>query len=467
MNDNEKIVIDIKELYATADPSKIRSLIAKHFIPSESEKKQNAEIPTPVKLVDEMLNTIPAEFWKTPKRVFEPCCGKGNFVLGIFDKFYNGLATTIPEEKARIRTIIKDCLYYADITEMNVFITTEILKCHIQAAYGRKLKMENIKFNSYVGDTLELDINDVWGVEKGFDAVIGNPPYNKNMYIKFSLYLLKLCNILLFVIPSNFTMNITGVKFEDTLKTNGLKYVNFLKKIDFENSVDIDTLYFLLDKSYTGDIIINNDIIIDRNEKISNLSNSLEYNIFKKIRTFESIKLYKGSNKTLSHKNPIETDNIKKKKTETHKHKMLSRLNGGRGDEIYYVKDFKLDSPDNFKIVFPRGTASYNSINNLLKLDKDIVFNKLVDNKTILSNGLMYVKLENKEDYELIKAYLMRSKLIRFIFITQNKSSELTKGLFKFIPKIPIENLKDNSIYNYLGFIDEEILYIENTFWKK
>ena len=39
--------------------------------------------------------------------------------------------------------------------------------------------------------------------------------------------------------------------------------------------------------------------------------------------------------------------------------------------------------------------------------------------------------------------------------------------LFKFIPKIPIENLKDNSIYNYLGFIDEEILYIENTFWKK
>ena len=72
---NEKIVIDIKQLYATADPSKIRSLIAKHFIPSDSEKKQNAEIPTPVKLVDEMLNTIPEKFWKTPKRVFEPCCG--------------------------------------------------------------------------------------------------------------------------------------------------------------------------------------------------------------------------------------------------------------------------------------------------------------------------------------------------------------------------------------------------------
>ena len=184
MNDNEKIIIDIKELYATADPSKIRSLIAKHFIPSESEKKNNAEIPTPVKLVDEMLNTIPAEFWKTPKRVFEPCCGKGNFVLGIFDKFYNALVYENPSAKCKV--IIEQCLYYADITELNVFITTEILKCHIQKSSediktekAMKEYMKNIKFNSYVGDTLKLDINDEWGVE-GFDAVVGNPPYNAN-----------------------------------------------------------------------------------------------------------------------------------------------------------------------------------------------------------------------------------------------------------------------------------------------
>jgi len=463
---SEKIIIDIKQLYATAEPSKIRHLIAKHFIPTVTEKKQNAEIPTPVDLVNKMLKLIPTEFWTTPKRVFEPCCGKGNFVLGIFDKFYKGLEnnTKYKKPKDRCKVIIQECLYYGDITDINVFITTEILKCHIQSLSNIDIK--TLKFNSYVGNTLQLNINNEWGFTT-FDAVIGNPPYNKGMYIKFSLHLLKLCNILLFVIPSNFTMNITGLKFEDTLKSNGLKYVNFLKKIDFENSVDIDTLYFLLDKSYKGDITINNDIVIDKTQKISNLSNGLEYSIFKKIKEFEPIKLYKGSNKTLSHKNPVETDNIKKEKSKTHKYKLLSRLNGGRGDKVYYVKDYKLDSPDNFKIVFPRGTASYNSIKNLLKLDKDIVYNKLVDNKTILSNGLMYVKLENKDDYELIKNYLMRSKLIRFIFITQNKSSELTKGLFKFIPNIPVENLKNNSIYDYLGFTKEEILYIENTFWKQ
>jgi hypothetical protein len=86
---NEEIVNNIREIYTTASADKLRSLIEKHFIPTADEKKKNAEVPTPVKLVDEMLEKIPAEFWTTPKRVFEPCCGKGNFVLGIFDKFYN------------------------------------------------------------------------------------------------------------------------------------------------------------------------------------------------------------------------------------------------------------------------------------------------------------------------------------------------------------------------------------------
>jgi len=31
-------------------------------------------------------------------------------------------------------------------------------------------------FNNYIGDTLKLDIGERWNL-KGFDAVIGNPPY--------------------------------------------------------------------------------------------------------------------------------------------------------------------------------------------------------------------------------------------------------------------------------------------------
>lgn len=51
---NSRIVNDIRELYRNADGKKVRELVGKHFIPSIKEKKKNVEIPTPVKLVDEM-----------------------------------------------------------------------------------------------------------------------------------------------------------------------------------------------------------------------------------------------------------------------------------------------------------------------------------------------------------------------------------------------------------------------------
>jgi len=91
IDNNREIIDNIREIYSIAPAHKLRELIEKHFIPTNEEKKRNAEVSTPVKLVDEMLDKMPIDFWKTPQKVFEPCCGKGNFVLGIFDRFYKGL----------------------------------------------------------------------------------------------------------------------------------------------------------------------------------------------------------------------------------------------------------------------------------------------------------------------------------------------------------------------------------------
>jgi type I restriction-modification system DNA methylase subunit len=174
IDNNEDIVNNIREIYSIAPANKLRKLIENHFIPSIEEKKKNAEISTPVELVDEMLNKIPFDFWNSPKKVFEPCCGKGNFVLGIFDKFYEGLKEIIINEIERCKIIIRECIYYADISKLNIFITTELLKCHIQRYCG--LDEFDFDFNNYTGDTLELNIEEKWGLD-GFDAVIGNPPY--------------------------------------------------------------------------------------------------------------------------------------------------------------------------------------------------------------------------------------------------------------------------------------------------
>jgi hypothetical protein len=221
IDNNTEIVNNIREIYRTASPDKLRYLIAKHFIPTKEEKKDNAEIPTPVDLVDEMLDKIPNEFWTSPKKVFEPCCGKGNFVLGIFDRFYKGLEEMYPDTDKRCSVIINECIYYADLTSLNVFITTELLKCHI-SKYCLKNNTNlsfsythKINFNNYTGDTLNLNIEKQFSVDK-FDSVIGNPPYNNlqknigkkgggdllwNKFVEKSLNVLNYKGLLLFVHP--------------------------------------------------------------------------------------------------------------------------------------------------------------------------------------------------------------------------------------------------------------------------
>jgi hypothetical protein len=273
IDQNLQIVNDITEIYSRAAPHKLRGLIEKHFVPTIEEKNNNAEIPTPVCLVDEMLNVIPNEFWMTPccdtKKVFEPCCGKGNFVLGIFDKFYEGLKEKYVDKMERCEIILTECLYYADLTTMNVFITTEILKCHVQSYTGQEEL--DYSFNNYTGDTLDPKVRNALNIEK-FDAVIGNPPYStdpskpntKPLYDKFIERYIN-DKILLFVVPSRWFVGGKGLdKFREfMLNRKDIVLINHEddSKKWFGSSIEIKggVNYFLKDGTYFGECMFNSE----------------------------------------------------------------------------------------------------------------------------------------------------------------------------------------------------------------
>ena len=261
--------------------------IANFFIPSNEEKKKNAEISTPVNLVNEMLDKIPEGFWNTPKKVFEPCCGKGNFVLGIVDKFYNGLQQILPNQQERCYVILNQCLYYADISQNNIFITTQLIKFYLQ--YKLQSKLQKMNFNSYIGNTLELDIQDKFGID-GFDAVIGNPPYNSSgdtgtgntiwqHFTKVSLnQLLQNNGYLLFVHPPGWRKpNTKRGKFYGLYKLmtqeNQMIYLSINGIKDGQKTFKCGTRYdwYLIQKTpkYTTTIVNdekNNRLIIDMNK---------------------------------------------------------------------------------------------------------------------------------------------------------------------------------------------------------
>ena len=268
IDNNAEIVNNIREIYSIAPANKLRELIEKHFIPTNDEKKQNAEVPTPVKLVDDMLNSTPLEFWKKPQKVFEPCCGKGNFVLGIFDRFYKGLEEMYPDEIERCRVIMTECIYYADLTGLNVFITTEIMKCHVQSYCG--LDEIDYEFNKYTGDTLELNIQDNWRIALKDVSIIGNPPYStdpskhntKPLYDKFIEKYIQ-GNLLLFVVPSRWFIGGKGLDGfrEFMMKRKDIVFIQHEENCKkwFGNNVDIEggVNYFLKDASYEGLCLFN------------------------------------------------------------------------------------------------------------------------------------------------------------------------------------------------------------------
>jgi len=266
MSDDYSHIVDvIKNIYSNAQGPELRDLVEKHFKPSIEEEKENAEIPTPRKLVDEMDSTIPKEFFMTPKKVVDLCCGKGTFQLDLFDKFWVGLSNFIPDEYERCKIIMTECIYFADKNETNVLITHILLKNHVESYCGIS---PDYQFNYYVGNSLELNIKKEWNVEN-FDLVIGNPPYetrDKNgitkggtnlysQFINYAINIIKENGYLLYITPISWLSPSTNSQSGgDLLHNVFLKYdllflnLNECKK-HFNKGSSFS--YYLIQKSIT------------------------------------------------------------------------------------------------------------------------------------------------------------------------------------------------------------------------
>jgi len=147
--ETEQLIRSIKEIFCKniRNSRELSILIDKYLIPQKLEKEDNAEYSTPFKLRQEMLDKIPLDFWKSIRKVFEPCSGKGGFIIDIIDRFMTGLKDIIPDEKLRYKTIVEECLYFSDKNVTNIFISKLLIDPY-----------NEYKLNYNEGNTLELDI---------------------------------------------------------------------------------------------------------------------------------------------------------------------------------------------------------------------------------------------------------------------------------------------------------------------
>jgi len=468
MNNNDEIINNIREIYQNAPANKIHQLISKHFIPSIEERKNNAEIPTPLQLVEEMLDKMPKDFWKKKNKVFEPCCGKGNFVMKIFEKFYDGLSERYPDKKKRCKIIITKCIYYGDITPMNVFITTEILKCEIQSRTENNNEIK-YKFNSNVGNTLELDVKDKFGIDK-FDAIIGNPPYEEKnasgdnkLYLEFTKYGLNKLNenkYLLFITPRNILEYILLV-YKNRKYIEKLLQINFIS-IETSNKyfkkIGSTFAYFLIENTeYYKKTIIEYlycnkiesiEIKLIKGYKIPRILTKLDIQIINKLTSKNNYKLNDfmfGKKTQRIRKDQLTKKTIMTTETSTHKIKIIDTINKTNlfpGKYYYYDKkdnDFDSDklilSKKGYLMPYVDRTKSYTYSDNF---------------KYIIDDNLDEIKL------------LFDSIIIKYLLYQFSKNGFDSINIIKMLDKKNLNKIKNESdILKLYNINDEEFDHVK------
>ena len=476
MENNNEIINNIREIYRTAPANKIHELIAKHFIPSIEERKNYAEIPTSLELVNEMLNKILEIFWSSPKQVFEPCCGKGNFVMKIFEKFYNGLSELYPDKSERCKVIITECLYFADLTPMNIFITTEILKCEIQSKTG--IEEINYTFNSNIGNTLELNILSKWNINN-FDAIIGNPPYedtkatgDNKLYLDFTKYalsILKNNGLLLFITPRNILDYILLIEknrkyIDDFYQIN---YISIETSNKYFKNVSSTFAYFLIEKiPYYKKTIIEYlycnknatiELLLEKGYKIPRVLTKLDIEIINKITSknnnyilndflFDNTTQKINNTTQRIRKEHIKNKVVLEKESDTHKIKIIDTINKTN--------------------TFPGKYYFYNKKDNVFNQDKLILSKKgylmpYVDKtkKYTYSDNFKYI-IDN--DLDKIKI-LFESNIVKYLLFQYSKNGFDSINIIKMLDKKILTNIyNENDLYKLYNLTEKEINHIKS-----
>lgn len=449
--ETNQIIRTVKEIFMKniKNNRELSNLIDKYLIPQELEKKSNAEVSTPFKLRQEMLDKIPIEFWKSIKKVFEPCAGKGGFIIDIIDRFMDGLEEIIPDEKLRYKTIVEECLYFSDINSTNIFICKLLIDPY-----------NEYQLNYNEGNTLELNIKDKWNIDS-FESVIGNPPYQPSSnnkkggksiwdeFVKYSLNNLKTKGLLLYVHPALWRKpenKMRDIMFDKQIHylsihndTEGLKHFGATTRYDYylmENITPYKKSIVHFEDKKTYEININKDLPFIPN---------FGWSIFSKI-------ISKLNNNGINLIGDSDCHTMRSHVSKTQKkgfnYKLLNSISNTKGKTYCYsLRPHKCQT--NKKVIFSNG--------------RHIV--PFYDSGELgVTQGGLYILVNTDEIGEKIVKYINTNIIKLVVKSTKWSNFETTKQIFNYIPNIvnEIADINNENIYKYFEITNEEIKFIES-----
>ncbi len=268
------------------------------------------EVFTPPKLVNNILDTLPQELFRSPETKFlDPCCKSGVFLREIAKRLIKGLEDTIPDLEKRTEHIFKNQLFGLAITELTGLLSRRSVYCSKNADGEYSV----CKFANEQGNIEYKNFYHIWfkdkcimcGASKSeydrdkglethaysfihideqrnaemfkrlkdmkFDVIIGNPPYQisdgggtgdsaKPIYHLFIQQAKKLNpKFFTMIVPSRW---MKGGKGLDAFRKEMIEDARIKILHDYEDAkmcfpgvhIDGGVCYFLWDKDYNGEV---------------------------------------------------------------------------------------------------------------------------------------------------------------------------------------------------------------------
>lgn len=456
----KEISIDLlKEKLSVSIDDKNEDLVLfleQYLKPEVYEKRTYGEVFTPPKIINDMLDALKAHdplIFSNPKfKFFDPANGIGNFLIFVYKRLMEGLSEKIPNERKRKRHILENMLYSGELNKYNAIMYQMIMDPAQSGEYPK------FKEHNNIGNSLELDIFERWGIES-FDVILGNPPYNTEMkkcgssslYHKFIEKYEGSCRYLTMITPSRWFVGGKGLdKFRSKMtRKKTIVYIhNFpdASKI-FGSFVKIDggVNYFLIDRDYNGLCSFNGvDIKLDKYDII--VPNVEYYSIIDKVIRYKSkltsIFLGRGGIETNG------SDELEEKKID--KNYLLCFMSKKKEGNKYIHKKYVSKEYQTWKVITTR-VSKHGFGNTFIGSPKE------VHTGSYVSFGV-----KSEEEAKNLLSYL-KTKFAVLLFTLRKITRDISEKSFAWIPLVPLDRKwSDKKVYDYFSFSEEEIEAIEN-----
>ena len=144
---------------------------------TDVSKYSNSEVITPMSIVEDMVDLLPADVFRLESKFLDIACKSGRFLASIYNRLItsDAMIQAFPDMQDRHNHIVNNQLYGIATSSLAATIARKQI-------YNNPIHVGNIVYQP--GKFTSESVQGVFENMK-FDVVIGNPPYNNDIYLDF------------------------------------------------------------------------------------------------------------------------------------------------------------------------------------------------------------------------------------------------------------------------------------------